>query len=88
MIREQAAMLKEYEDEQHALEAQKKTEEERWRQQELQQQVETGEAAPAGRARTGRQGATPPAATPAVQCPECTGGQPAPDGDAWDARPV
>jgi len=37
MIREQAAMLKEYKDKQHALEAQKKAEE-KWRcQQELQQ---------------------------------------------------
>jgi len=42
MILEQAAMLKEYEDKQRALEAQK-VEEERWRQQELQQQVETEE---------------------------------------------
>jgi len=43
MIREQAAMLQEYEDKQRALEAQKKAEEERRRQQELQQQVETEE---------------------------------------------
>ena len=43
MIREQAAMLKEYEDKQLALEAQKKAEEERRRQQELQQQMEMEE---------------------------------------------
>jgi len=43
MIREQAAMLKEYEDKQRALEAQKKAEEERRRQQELQLQMEMGE---------------------------------------------
>jgi len=43
MIREQAAMLKEYEDKQRALEAQKQAEEERRRQQELQQQAEMEE---------------------------------------------
>ena len=42
MIREQTAMLKEYEDEQRALEAQEKAEEER-RRQELQQQTEMEE---------------------------------------------
>jgi signal transduction histidine kinase len=43
MLREQAAMLKEYEEKQHALEAQKKAEEERRRQQELQQLAEMEE---------------------------------------------
>ena len=43
MLREQAAMLKEYEDKQRALEAQKKAEEERRRQQDLQQQMEVEE---------------------------------------------
>jgi DNA repair ATPase RecN len=43
MIREQAAMLKEYEEKQRALEAQKNAEEERRRQQELQQQMEMEE---------------------------------------------
>lgn len=43
MIREQAAMLKEYEEKQLALEAQKKAEEERRRQQDLQQQMEVEE---------------------------------------------